>query len=113
MAISEYRTGSATISTTEYSLVNASTTLASDTTDGVFQIYIAIDGLTGDDLYEFDVKEKIRTSDIQQSVFVGTINAGNSFMTLPTMIFLHGWDVTVTKLAGTDRTVRWSIRQVA
>lgn len=32
---------------------------------------------------------------------------------LPSMIFMHGWDVTMKRLAGIDRSIGWSIRQVA
>jgi hypothetical protein len=30
----------------------------------------------------------------------------------PTFIFVHGWDVTVKKIAGTDRSISWSIRAI-
>ena len=40
MSLSEAFTGTATISTTEYSLVTNSTTLTTNTTRGVYQIYI-------------------------------------------------------------------------
>jgi hypothetical protein len=113
MAIAEYKVGSATISTTMYSLVTPGTTLSNDTTDGIYQVFITIDGLTGGDVYEFNVEEKIRASDGKSVIYSGTINAGNATMALPTLILMHGWDVTVRKLTGTDRVVRWSIRQVA
>jgi hypothetical protein len=31
----------------------------------------------------------------------------------PSLILLHGWDVTMTKVSGTGRTIEWSIRKVA
>jgi hypothetical protein len=31
----------------------------------------------------------------------------------PSLIFLHGWEFSLKKLAGTDRSIEWSIRQVA
>jgi hypothetical protein len=32
---------------------------------------------------------------------------------IPSVILGEGWDVTVTRLAGSDRTIYWSIRKVA
>jgi hypothetical protein len=31
----------------------------------------------------------------------------------PTLILMHGWDGTILKIAGTDRSIDFSIRQVA
>ena len=30
----------------------------------------------------------------------------------PALVLMHGWDMTILKLAGTDRSIEWSIRQV-
>jgi hypothetical protein len=33
-------------------------------------------------------------------------------LVIPISAFLHGWDVTIVKVAGTDRAINWSIRSV-
>lgn len=115
MAITEYKTGSATISTTEYSIVTPGTTLASDTTDGVFQVFIDFAALTAGDEYEIAVKEKATSGGTQRVIFKGTVAGaqGSPIWVSPSLILMHGWDVTIDKIAGTDRSISWSIRQVA
>jgi hypothetical protein len=31
----------------------------------------------------------------------------------PSFILLHGWTMTLIKIAGTDRAIDWSIRKIA
>ena len=115
MAISEAYANSASIGTTEYSLTNNSTTIAAQTDDGVYQAFLDLSALTITELYELRVYEKCRSSSTQRV-------AGRWFLAGPltdpvfvieSMIFLHGWDVTLKKISGTDRTIEWSIRKVA
>lgn len=114
MAITEYKTGTATISTTEYSLVTPGTTLASDATDGVYQVFIDTSNLAAGDEYQIFIKEKVTSGGSQRTIYSSTLEGaqGAPFVT-PTLILMHGWDVTVDKIAGTDRSISWSIRQVA
>lgn len=115
MAIAEYKTGTATISTTEYSLVTPGTTLASDTTDGVFQVFIDFSALTATEEYLVVVKEKATSAGTQRTIFSASVVGvqGSPIWVSPSLILMHGWDVTVDKIAGTDRSISWSIRQVA
>jgi hypothetical protein len=34
-------------------------------------------------------------------------------LVIPSLILMHGWDFTVDKIAGTDRSISGSIRKVA
>jgi hypothetical protein len=114
MAITESHTGSATISTTEYSLPNASTTLTPITQSGVYQFFIDTGAMSFGDQYEITVYEKVTSGGTQRKLY-NAIIAGimaDSWVS-PSLVLLHGWDVTVKKLAGTDRTILWSIRRVA
>jgi hypothetical protein len=115
MAITEYKAGSATIGVTEYSLVTPGTTLASDTTDGVFQVFIDFSTLASGDEYQIAVKEKTTSGGSQGVIFRATVAGvqGSPIWVSPSLILMHGWDVTVDKIAGTDRSISWSIRQVA
>ena len=114
MAIAEYKTGTATIGVTEYSLVTPGTTLASDTTSGVYQVYIDFANMAAGDEYNVEIKEKVVSGGTQRSIYSAQLEgAQTSPFVTPTLILMHGWDVTVNKVAGTDRSVSWSIRQVA
>lgn len=114
MAITEAYTGTATISTAEYSLPNASTTLASITDDGVYQVFIDLNNLAVGDEYEIKIKEKVTSAGTQRTVYTAYQDGvtAEPFVT-PSLVLLHGWDVTMRKVAGTDRSISWSIRKVA
>lgn len=114
MAISEYKTGSATISTAEYSLVTPGTTLATDTTDGVFQVFVDLSAMTATETYDLKIYEKVTSGGSKQVVYEARFQGsqGGPFVS-PSLILINGWDVTMYKYAGTDRSIAWSIRQVA
>lgn len=114
MAITEPYTNTATIGTTPYSLPNNSTTLTPITVDGVYQVFIDFGALTVTETYAVEVFEKVTSGGSQRSVFSAVV-AGTvaETLVLPSLLLLHGWDVVVTKLAGTNRSIGWSIRQVA
>ena len=115
MAIAELHSGTATISTAEYSLVTNSTVLGSSTVDGNYQVFIDLAAMTATEEYEITVKEKAIASSTQRVVFRSTVAGvqGSPIWVSPSLILHHGWDVTVDKIAGTDRSIVWSIRQVA
>lgn len=114
MAITEAYTGSATIGTTAYSLPNASTTLTPITVDGVYQVFLDFSALTTTEQYEVTILEKVRSASGQLDVYTSVVTGTTApIWVSPSLILLHGWDVQVRKLSGTDRAIGWSIRQVA
>jgi hypothetical protein len=114
MAIAEAYTGTATVGVTEFSLVSGTTTLQNITTDGIYQIWIDFANMLAGDEYEICIKEKVTAAGTQRVIYTATLEGrqGSPFVT-PTLILLHGWDVTLRKITGTDRSISWSIRQVA
>jgi len=116
MAISEAFNGSASIGTTEYDLPSASTTKSSQTTDGIYQLFLDLNALTSTDQYTLKIYEKVQSSSaqyvVQEVVFSG-VQAEPVYVT-PSLLFLHGWTFTVKQDFGsTARTINWSIRSVA
>jgi hypothetical protein len=115
MPISEAFVDSASIGTTEYSLTNDSTTLAAQAADGVYQLFLDLSALVAGDEYELKVYEKVSSAGTQRLVesfrFAGV--QGSPHTVLPSLILMHGWDFTLQKIAGTDRSIGWSIRKVA
>jgi hypothetical protein len=115
--ITEPYTGSgATISTTEWSLVNGGTTLQSITDDGIYQLWLDANALADGDSFEGKIKEKPRAADSQLVTHYWTLIDAMGLEKLyvsPCLELLHGWDMTMKKLAGTDRAIPYSIRKIA
>jgi len=117
MAIVALYEAAGTISATEISLPNATTYAAGSAiaTDGIYQIFLDLNAMAAGDMFELKVYEKVQAAGTQRIVcifnFVGVQAAPHTV--LPTFIFMHGWDVTLKKITGTDRSLAWSIRQVA
>lgn len=114
MAITEAFANSATIGTTEFSCPNNSTTLTPQTDDGVYQACFDTAAIALGDQFQFRVYEKVRSAGTQRVIYEQILTGAEATtLVFPTLILLHGWDVTMKKLAGTDRAVEWSIRKVA
>jgi hypothetical protein len=115
MAISEAYTGSATISTTEWSLTTNTAGPDVDTNDGIYQFFVDLNALAAGDVFECRMYEKATSAGTQRLVyscrFAGA--QGAPVWASPSFILLHGWDVTLRKIIGTDRSLAWSIRKVA
>lgn len=114
MPITAAYENSATIGTTAFSLPNNSTTLTPITVDGVYQVFIDLAAMTVAEQYEIVVVERVTSGGAQREIFKAVITGAQAASWVsPSLILLHGWDVQVRKLVGTDRSIGWSIRQVA
>lgn len=116
MAISEAFQSSATITTAEYWCAAASTTQGSgQATDGVYQALFELNNLAAGDEYRIRVWDAISSAGTVRIVEEWVISGAQSapLWATPSLILLHKWDFSIAKLAGTDRTIAWSIRKVA
>lgn len=115
MAISQAFSGTETVSTTEHSLTTDTAGPDVDTTDGIFQCFLDLNALAAGDIFVFKVYEKVLSSSTQRLCYEATFNGvqGNPIWVSPSLILLHGWDMTLDKISGTDRSIDWSIRSVA
>lgn len=115
MAISEHYAGSETVSTTEWSLTTDTAGPDADTTDGVYQAVIDLSALAAGDVFEFKLYEKALSSSTQRLAFSASFSGAQAapVWISPPVTLLHGWDMTLVKLGGTDRAIDWSIRKVA
>lgn len=115
MAISEAFSGSETVSTTEHSLTTDTAGPDTETSDGVFQAFLDLNTLAAGDIFVFKVYEKVLSSSTQRLVFSTTFSGpqGAPIWASPCLILMHGWDMTLDKVAGTDRNIDWSIRKIA
>lgn len=112
-----YSENSATIGTTEYSLpANANYSSGSPQTDACYlQIWLDLNALISGDQYEMRIYEKVRSADTQRVVQTITFTGiqPEPIYVHPALHLRNAWDVTLDKLAGTDRSISWSLRKVA
>ena len=116
MAITEAYSGTAAIGTTEYSAPNAANYDINTpiTADGVYQVFLDVSDMVAGDQLQIRVYEKVRSGDTQRVVYESVLSGAQADIWVsPSLILLHGWDVTLDTLAGTSITVNWSIRKVA
>lgn len=117
MAISEAFSRSAqSVGTSEYSIPGNTTSgvPTSQTDDGVYQCFIDLVNMAKGDEYQFAIYEKAISGGTSRQIFFQTFLGDHaSLFVTPTLILMHGWDMTMKKLAGTDRTFDMSIRKVA
>ncbi len=115
MAITEAFSGSETVGTTEHSMTTDTAGPDTQTTDGVFQAFIDLNALAAGDSFQFRVYEKTLSGSTQRVVYNAVITGSQAHpvWVSPSLVLMHGWDMTLKKLAGTDRAIDWSIRSVA
>lgn len=109
-------TGTETVSTTEWSMTTDTSGPDVDTTVAIFQPFIDLNALAAGDVFEFKVYDKIAgTGDTQRVIYaVQFANAqGTPIWVGPSLMLGHGWDMTLKKVSGTDRSITWRISKVA
>jgi len=114
MAITEAFAGTEAVSTTEHSLTTDTAGPDTETSDGVFQVFLDVsDMVTGDEL-QIRVYEKVQAGDTQRIVYQSNLVGPQSppIFVLPSLVLMNGWDVTADCISGTV-TLTWSIRKVA
>ena len=114
MAISEAYSGTQTATINTEHVLNTSTP---ETTDGIYQLFVDLNAMAAGDTLELRIKEKVISSGTIRTIFVATLvgaqGADSAAWVSPSMILLHGWDMTLKQTAGTGRAFPWSIRKVA
>jgi len=115
MAITEAFTGTETVGGTEHSLTTDSSGPDVETSDGVFQAFIDLNALAAGDTFELKVYEKVLSGSTQRLVYTMSFSGvqAEPIAVTPSLVLINGWDMTLKKLAGTDRSIDWSIRKVA
>ena len=116
MAISEAFAGNQTVTTTEHDLPSDTTSLGSQTTDGVYQVFLDLNALADADTFRFSAYEKVGSGSTQRRFFsqeISNAQGTEDNWVSPSFILIHGWTFTLQKVSGTDRSIDWSIRSVA
>lgn len=116
MAISEpYELDGVTVGASELSIVSGTTSLQTITDDGVYQLWIDAGNMAKGDEFRVKLYEKVEGTGGTKKVFAQWTLLGvqSEVFVTPTFILINGWDMTIQKLAGTDRAFDASIRKVA
>jgi hypothetical protein len=117
MAITEpYELDGVTVGATELSIVSGTTSLQTITDDGIYQLWVDDGGnMTKTEEYRIKIYEKVEaTGGTKKVVFSATLKGVQSEVWVsPSLILMHGWDMTLQKIAGTDRAFDASIRKIA
>lgn len=113
--IIEAFTGTETVGTTEHSLTTDTAGPDAEATPGVFQPFLDLSTLAAGDTFRFRVYEKCRTGDTQRLIYSAEFTGAQArpLWTGPSLLLGIGWDMTLTKILGTDRSMNWRISQVA
>ena len=115
MAISEpYELDNVTVGASELSVVSGTTSLQTITDDGVYQLWIDAGNMAKADEFRIRMYETVEGTGGTKKVFAqwSLIGVQSQIFVTPTFILINGWDMTLTKIAGTDRAFDASIRKV-
>jgi hypothetical protein len=114
MAIT-FTNDSASISTTEYYLASDSTTPTYQTTDGIYQLFLDLNALAAGDQFRVRLYEKYDSGGTARLVEEWILSGAQSKpgWISPAFTLGEGWEWSILRLAGSDRTIPWSIRKIA
>ncbi len=113
MLTTELYTSTQTIGSTEFSLTNHSTTLATRTTAAVVSLWLYSSAAAAGDEFEVYLLEKVVTGGTQRKIYLGNIVGAMTepFVTSAFQVGV-GWDFSMKKISGTDRSFEYSVRSV-
>ena len=117
MAFDQTEHTALTIGSTEISLVSGTSTLQSETDDGIYDVYIdpfVEPKMAKGDVFVIRGYETIRASGTKRLHWWQYIShAQSSAISIEGLHLLHGWDITMQKVAGNDCDFDTSIRRVS
>lgn len=114
MPVTQPYTGTESISTTEWSMTTDTAGPDVSVVAGVYQAVIDLNALVNGDSFEFRVYEKVLAASTQRCAFVITFDDAqvtDVVYVSPPFALLNGWDMTLKRLAGANRSIDWSIRK--
>jgi hypothetical protein len=103
-----------TVGATELSVISGTTTLATDTNKGIYWLFVDASNMAKADEYAIRVYDKVEaTGGTKRQIFKAILSDAQSepFVT-PPLPLGNGWDMTIQKIAGTDRAFDAEIRKV-
>lgn len=118
MAITEaWELDGVSVGASELSVISGTTALQTNTNAGVYQLWVDPVGaaMAKGDEFIIRIYEKVEaTGGTKRVVFSATLSdAQSELFVTPTLVLMNGFDFTIQKVAGTDRSFDASVRKVA
>lgn len=105
---------SATIGSTEYFLASDSTTATYQTSDFGLELWLDLSALAGGDTFVLSLYEKVNGGTARvYSTTTYTDAQTPANKRIECGLVGEGWECSLQKTGGTDRSISWSIRTVA
>ena len=105
MAITEAFANSQAVDTTEWSITTDTSYDTGDaqTTDGIYQVFLDVSDMVAGDQLQIRFYEKVQAAGTQRIIeeFILIGAQATPVWTSPSLILLHGWDITLDALSGT------------
>lgn len=113
--VTEEYTYNTSTSTTELSITGGTSTIQSQTGGGWRQLFVDAFTMAKGDEFEIAMYEKVEgTGGTQRKCVLGRlIDVQHTLWCSPILPLLNGWDFSIRKIAGTDRTIEASVRKAA
>ena len=114
MAFDFTKENSALIGTTEHSLpANTEVGVPTSQSDTCqVQTWLKVDSMAAGDEFLVQLYEKVIAAGAQSVIDSWRLVYPVDKLVISGIIVHNGWDITVKKVAGSDRTVEWSLRKV-
>lgn len=113
MTLGEAYTFSTSVSTTELSITGGTSTIQTRTTAGFYELWISKANFAKGDRFIVRLYEKVTSGGAQESKVLGSIAGVQAEpIIFPGIHLRHGWDFTIIRTTGADRTVTASVRAV-
>lgn len=107
----EYSINAVTVGSTELSIISGTTTLQTNTTKGIRGLFLDASNMAKGDEYEVRIYDKVISTGTKRLAYRQTLSdAQSEIIVFPDLFLYNGWDMTIKKNAGTDRTFTASIR---
>lgn len=116
MAIQRLYCGSATVTSTEFSLINGSTTSADLTSTGIWQVYVDWTNLDDSTFYQIKMKDRFTTAGPQVTIFnevVGHAQGSAPGEAIPALAMGSGMDVSLTMVTGSATVIAYQLWKIA
>jgi hypothetical protein len=99
-----------TVSTTELSLISGTSTLQNNNTAAMYQVSIDASAMAKGDRFRVKIYKAVRSGGTKRLFLQADIyNAQSELFVMAPVMLLFSWDVTIQKIAGTDRAFDTSI----
>lgn len=106
--------GTATISTTEYFLASASTTATYQTARLGLELWLDLNAMASGDSFRLRIYEKVNGGTARLVTDTTYSNAQSPpLKRIEVGLVGEGWEASLLRTAGADRSISWSLRQAA